>query len=282
METATSIFSALLEEPEQERPPEETVNVGDVNPSWMTPLEDFSIGTTAYRWFRLIPGTRDLEHEHCGDDGDGDPLWLEDTSYLDIIGHWHSDFALVHWALENGISPGQPFLVCFEKPIWSKSGGYEGPEEWDADYPWEVVRILPRSDRAAADSWDRAIRAINRGIARRERRAATDLERRLASPGKWVLQETYTGEWRQTLNLHLVSKFKLDRWGGTPLLSSSSAEQCDRRTTFSAAFWKLVASFQKTYPTLDPYLVVRLGAGRVDVTKWDHLRLQNREDHPEL
>jgi len=279
IETFT-IIPASLEE-EEPREPEETVNVGDVNPSWMTPLEDFTIGTTAYRWYRLVPAWLDVEFEPCGDEGAIDPNWVSDMdmSYRDILGHSHN-FSLVKWALEQGLSPGQPFLVCFEKPTWHKSGGWDGPEEWDADCNWEIVRVMPRKPRTAADAWDRAIQRIRRWEARRNHRQAADLARRLASPGSWKIHCNTRGEWGCILDVSLLCQFKSDPYTGVSLACGTSESRSPNQ--FKEAFWRLVDNFREKYPEHDPGLVLRLADGLVDVTKWDYLRLQDREDHPEL
>jgi hypothetical protein len=276
-----AILSLDLEEDTLEpREKEETVDTGNVNPSWMTPLEDFNIGTTAYRWFRLVPDYRDLDFEHCGDEGVFDPSWLVDTSYEEILGLHHSTkYSGVNWGLQQGLAPGQPFLVCFEKAVWYKSGGYDGPVEWDAEYPWEIVRVMPRKPATAAASWDRVMKAIERGEERHEKYAKALLERHLRSPNKWRLEIRFFGgsDWDpvRTLQLSLVSKFK----DNEHTLARGSAE-ADHEKSFEQAFWDLLKNFQKAYPTTDPYLVLRLAGDRVPITKWDHLRLQGAEDHP--
>ncbi len=259
--------------PESVREEEETINTDGSSFSWVTPLEDFNIGSTAFRWFRLA--FTDLEL--CGDQGAFDPSWLIDTSFEEIFDSFHGTYSAINWGLENGISPGQPFLVRFEKPIWSTYGGYDGPVEYDVDYPWDIVRILPRKAKTAADSWDRLLHVIKRSEERHKKRTEADQKRRLASPNKWTLtQSSYGGAWESTtLEVRLTCKFAGEHYGVT---LARGVSECPSMS-FEQAFWNLLKNFQKAHPTIDPYFVLRLAEGKVPITKWDHLRLQNAEDH---
>jgi hypothetical protein len=92
------------------------------------------------------------------------PEWIrdyEDVGFDHVIkpGPYFPDYdkpwRFTHRAtflLQEGLAPGQPFLVSFKPPHWYRCGGYEYPEEWDCDYDWSIVK-------KANWSWQRSVRA---------------------------------------------------------------------------------------------------------------------------
>lgn len=124
---------------------------------WVPPCTDVFIGRTAYVWYRLLPGGLhgSLEGERFSNDTLGEaPAWLEeydDVWYELASGYNHNAAAL--FALENGLSPGQPFLLQLGEPRWYKSS-YEY-DEYDVEYDVEIVRALPRDPLKAIQSLER-------------------------------------------------------------------------------------------------------------------------------
>lgn len=138
----------------------------------------------SYVWFRLVPAYDDLELEECGDDGnDIDPSLREQFSDIGwdfiISPPYHSikvggrsfDERWTAFALKEGIAPGQPFCVCIEQPVYSKSWtdcGYE----YDCDVECEIVAHATCKDPLR--SWDRWLKRLHR-----TRMAIVDRDRRI-------------------------------------------------------------------------------------------------------
>lgn len=73
---------------------------------------------------------------------------------------WDDTFPeMARWGLENGIAPFQPFLLRFPMPYYSKSWtdcGYE----YDVDYSWEIMRVLPWPTEKVQKQWERYFNSI--------------------------------------------------------------------------------------------------------------------------
>lgn len=140
-------------------------------PLAIPPLVDLHIGGgSAFVWLRLVGGYgSDLEFEEFGNLTIGvisewynrersESDW---ESFLGVEWHWcrvdekreYRD-SCTRWAIEQGIAPGQPFLVEMAEPYYSKTVTMEGTE-YDVEYDCQVVRVLPKSQTKAAASWDR-------------------------------------------------------------------------------------------------------------------------------
>lgn len=99
------------------------------------------------RVWLMLDRQNDLSMEECGEDEIGTrPEWLqyelENMSWSDILDARLYGEHKLRWMLENGIAPGQPFLVELPHPHYSKSWtdcGYE----YDTDYSPDIVRIRP-------------------------------------------------------------------------------------------------------------------------------------------
>jgi hypothetical protein len=141
---------------------EESEKRGPVAPWGLPPMANvYQPGGPVYLWLRLLPEGGDLYLEEFNEDEIGvRPRWLDEQiseNGLDsIVQHddWKPDAgSWVYWALTNGIGPGQPFCVEVFPPHWYKSGSYEY-EEWDIEWTWNLVRVMPRAQAAAARSWE--------------------------------------------------------------------------------------------------------------------------------
>lgn len=121
-------------------------------------LVDFYSESVVRVWLMMDPANG-LDLEEVGEDSIGDsPEWLglerENLGWDDILGVGYSDNKMLKWGLEEGIAPGQPFLVELPHPHYSKSWtdcGYE----YDVDFAPEIVRVRPMSARAVARAWER-------------------------------------------------------------------------------------------------------------------------------
>jgi hypothetical protein len=130
--------------------------------------------------FGTVPEWFDYEIGNCGWDGIISPdykSWRSDESPSDFDGTWNN------WGLEQGVCPGQPFLVEMKHPHYYKCGGYEYPEEVDVEYYWDIVMRAPYSAKQAARIWVQwqkkcadNCQVMQRAAARLRRRRARNVE----------------------------------------------------------------------------------------------------------
>jgi len=109
-------------------------------------------------WLAMNPDY-DLEFEEVGEDSIGErPEWLqyelENIGWDDILGIGYSDDKMPRWGLEEGIAPGQPFLVELPHPHYYSSQTENGTEH-DVDFDPDIIRIRPMVPRAVASAWER-------------------------------------------------------------------------------------------------------------------------------
>lgn len=128
------------------------------------PLCDVFFEKTAYVWMRLVSSgvSSMFEPEFFSTDFmGGEPEWFDE--YRDGLGYMlirHGEDGGLVFALENGLAPGQPFLVECDIPRYSYDY-WTG--EADADYDFEIVRKMPAPNPAA--SFERTIDRALRGRA---------------------------------------------------------------------------------------------------------------------
>lgn len=73
------------------------------------------------------------------------PEWKSRTDESNFTGTWND------WALQEGFSPGQRFLIEFKHPRWYRcSWEYE---EYDVEYYWDIVLREPRTPKQAIRAW---------------------------------------------------------------------------------------------------------------------------------
>lgn len=128
-----------------------------VCPEWVTPLHDFAVGDTWYKWFKLARQFGDLDLVECGKPCDVPPAWkeeehdwrslLEDREEVSLSNDWAT------WGLKHGVCPGQPFLVEMAGPHVYGGGYYS--EDYEVEYALTIVRRMPRTPQEALRSWDK-------------------------------------------------------------------------------------------------------------------------------
>lgn len=86
------------------------------------------------------------------------PEWFTEecsNSGLDMVlrAQWRADTCddRAVWAVEQGLCPGQPFLVAIDPPHWYRCS-YEY-EEYDVEWSWELLDRMPRTAERAARAW---------------------------------------------------------------------------------------------------------------------------------
>lgn len=129
-----------------EDPPEPEPEPGD--PAELTPFWDFlKFGAPSkdHEWLQE-------EISQCGWES------LLDCSDYNRRTEAGSDFEVIQWALELGIAPEQPFLVRVDIP-YSYRSSYEY-DEWDTDYNYEILHVLPISPKEAAKRWKKVTKAM--------------------------------------------------------------------------------------------------------------------------
>lgn len=218
-----------------------------VSPEWVTPLHDFSVGDTWYKWFKLARQFDELDLVECGKPCEPPPAWkdeeqdwrslLEDTEEVRLHSDWET------WGLKQGVCPGQPFLVEFAAPH-VYGGGYYEPYDVEVEYSVMIVRRMPRSRQEAVRAWEKhrlaeevAVQRDMRRIARRDQLCRTQTH-------KWWLE---FNPW--SLDLH--TKYHLgDREVRHTLVTVTLSHNDGRRSDAEQldAFKRLVRIFVRRYP----------------------------------
>ncbi len=185
-------FDQVFSEPEPL--PEEVQNGGPLAPWCLAPLVNiYREAGPCYLWLRFVPGWPDLEIQEYHDESHGKiPEWLSEaisesglSSIMDLP--WQGTMP---WMLEQGLSPGQPFCIEVYPPHWTKVS-YEY-EEWDCDWYWDIVRVMPKTPRAVASSWERHLAAMRRAHQREEKLREQVRRKRLLDARALYLQwESY-------------------------------------------------------------------------------------------
>jgi hypothetical protein len=145
------------------------------------------------------------ELEEVGEDQIGErPEWLryelECMSWKDLLevnwryskdeagNEWQSGPLM--WCIEQGIAPGQPFLVEFDKPHYSTS--YDG--ETDVEYWHKILRVRPMSERRAATAFSREVDGqLSFCRAMRERRDKEKFLQRTDVASMFIRLDVYFG-----------------------------------------------------------------------------------------
>lgn len=137
-----------------------------------TDLVDVFTPLGARVWYRLrAEGPWDLSPEECSvvvygscpgwynqEDELADQIGLEHGSNTYEVGGYAYHYPWRGWAIEQGIAPGQPFLLAIDKPNFHRS--YEG--EYDVDWFIEVVDVVYWSPQRVLQSWEHDFRRLAR------------------------------------------------------------------------------------------------------------------------
>lgn len=165
---------------------------------WVPPLVDVFIGNSAYVWYRFLQtgGRYDLDIERYGGAHIGEPqTWFEE--YEDTSNFWYSMTGSrydgtrgLSFALKEGIAPGTPFLMQFGPPRWYRCS-YEY-DEYDVEYDFEIVRVMPRPSALAGKSFERAFERKRRYEEARARyQAKLDAWQRKNLGAMYISQELF-------------------------------------------------------------------------------------------
>lgn len=305
MSSGLSLFQAFeVAAAEEEGPPEpREPPLPAVNPAWLTPLCDANTEKAIFVWFKLVyDGTSDLDPQECGTDCiGGPPEWTdhEDDLSLGTVmspawthttvgGHDFPDQWL-RWGLENGIAPGQPFLVRIGRPHYYKCS-YEY-EEYDCEWDVEVVRTMPRSQRQALRAWAAVLPNIQRYYAlfleRRDRlRHLQDTDVAAFSlQAEHYNSQGYYDEMSPPSGLRLYlcsyhsSMWSLGQLGPRhPRHPHRLVSGEDKNGDYEKAFRDLLRNLKKYRPAINLAAVLPLSGGRAKITRWEHLNLSLEDD----
>lgn len=112
----------------------------------VSPFVNEYYATEAYVWLQLVQTCSDLEIEEIASHCEGDlPPWWEEVmelggldAQMDIP--WRGEGPrILDWAIREGLSPYQPFLLQVRRPEYFQD--FEG--EWDCTTSVRIVRKLP-------------------------------------------------------------------------------------------------------------------------------------------
>lgn len=127
------------------------------------PLVNVFLHTNVWVWHRFcFDGLSDLYPIAIGDvpEVGAEPDWWSMTSFDEIsgiykytqanrLGKHNYSYTWLQFAMEQGIAPGQAFLLSVDTPQGYRS--YEG--EYDEDWSWEIVERAPLPRAVAAKRW---------------------------------------------------------------------------------------------------------------------------------
>lgn len=242
-----------------------------VDPQNSPPLVNFTSGLSVYKWFRFeFSYDYDIDLFECGYEIDGRlPLWVLHTDeslqqlFVDQEIEKGGDHPNVDWALRNGVAPGQPFLVEFEKPVVS---GSRYDDDVDVEYPCGVVRVLPKGMAAAGKCWAHTLKRIAHEHTRHTRRVEHFTRLGWARKDLWRIRR------QVAFGTHLT--LCVDPPGGNNLyrvdIAQGSAMDGPINTQRTPAFEALIEDFIRRYPDEDVAPVLTLS--EVPYTAWDYLK----------
>jgi hypothetical protein len=237
----------------------------------LSPLCNLYSEEEVWLWLQLLPGWKDFDLSECENDEIGDkPEWLKnEISESGIEGivqceYWKADGgSWVYWGLTNGIGPGQPFCVRVLPPIWSKSGGWDGPVEWDVEWTWDLLRVMPRKLENAAKSWQRHFDAERRWKAKQARmKKALEARRAKDTAAMYLRWDIYYGNGYDEMagphgiRVHLCSKHERLSW--VQLGGQMGPWGEDNGGSREVALQKLIAEAAVKYPHLDEASIRKL------------------------
>lgn len=253
--------------------------VASVNPFWIPPCCDiYTEDGMMYVWYRLVLCGGDLSPESCSLDSRGRiPKWSEsgDMDLEEILGvEWHLGERWLRWALEQGVAPGQPFLVRIAEPRYYRCS-YEY-DEWDCEWDAEVVRVMPRRPDQSLRAWTRALQEAQRYRVFRDEQARKLMHRRITNHRAFVIQTDHYyahGYYDEIppdgIIVRLCSKNAKD-YSPYPL-----AEGRDNDGRYEVAFRDLLKQVQKQYPQIPIEAVLDVNTRRIGLTRYELLRLIN-------
>lgn len=108
-------------------------------------LEEFCLSLAQLNLAGDMPSWLEIERDQAGWDG--------------ILELDPRDDERVTWAMENGIAPGQPFLMEIHPPRYFQCGSPFDGEEWDVEYSATLVKVAHLAAPEAADQWEAWIKA---------------------------------------------------------------------------------------------------------------------------
>lgn|GEM_PF-2030001 len=139
------------EEPEPPRGHPMPYTSPEMGAGCVKPLVNEYYSEGCYLWVVLEQTDADLEVEDAAFDQATDPPpWVEymlsDVGLEDIVGCGRGSFrgwgGVLEWSMENGIAPGQPFLIFCSRP-WTTKTWTDYGWEYDVDFEAWIVRRLP-------------------------------------------------------------------------------------------------------------------------------------------
>jgi hypothetical protein len=231
-------------------------------------LVDFFSEKVVRVWLMLDP-QNDLSMEECGDDEIGKrPEWLqyelENMSWSDILDARLYGEHKLSWMLENGIAPGQPFLVELPHPHYSKSWtdcGYE----YDTDYAPEIIRLRPMKPSQIANLLEREQNYLVKARAwKAEYDAKQQFLVRTNVKAMFIETQVYFGQHQSSyddmcmpsgIRYDLCSNASIDKRVRGRWRTATLAQGEDDDGEHNKAFERLVDEATKRLPGLSPEVV---------------------------
>ncbi len=123
-----------------------------------TDLVDIISDEEVRTWERLSYDGQTLGTAWCeGSNRETWPEWAREVDVDTALGIPFGRDSWLRWALQNGVAPGQPFLVRMDRPV----GHYDAyNHEYDEDYSGELVEVRPIPLRLALKRWEHFLRKL--------------------------------------------------------------------------------------------------------------------------
>jgi hypothetical protein len=172
-------------------------------------LTDFFSEQLVRVWL-VLDADNDLSVEAAGEDEIGErPEWLtcelanlgwadiadiEHFTYTskDVDGNeWNEGQML--WALQNGIAPGQAFLVEMDHPNYTKDYNYEyGTYEYDVEFSSAVIRVEKWTEKQVLNAWEQELKGmLEYRVAEVARRKRLQAKRRTDVKSMYLCSDIY-------------------------------------------------------------------------------------------
>lgn len=137
--------------------------------------------------FGTVPEWYEFEMDNTDWESVIGPEWKSCSDESNFTGKWND------WALQEGLAPGQRFLVEFKHPRWYKcSWEYE---EYDVEYYWDIVLREPRSAKQAIRAWEQWRKVCEEDrIALREQRAKQQHQRTHDVSAMYISYDSFWSE----------------------------------------------------------------------------------------
>lgn len=236
-----------------------------IHPLVIPDLVDADCPQMVYRWVRGEVRGCQVVPQPCGQelllltDDNKIPWWSNAIDIEDLIGSSRGLYgsSFMNWMLEEGLAPGQPFLIAIPEP---DRGCYYG--EYEEEWSFDVVRKMSHALDKAARSWSRCIQRLSERQAKQEAFKKALLERAWQSHNTWTLRAIFR-TWHTPADYQVSLRSVLE--GHVTILCEEAGPQKE------AVFSRLLSQVRKNRPSLDLVILTKQVPEWYRPTVWELL-----------